>query len=67
MTGEHWETYNLTFWALLLKALVKEGPGLNYICSFNKHGKRDGQRAYQELQSKAMGYTDHHIVVEAGR
>ena len=66
MTGEHWETDNLIFWTLL-KTLVKEGPGWDYIRSFEKHGKGDGRRAYHELKSKAMGYTNHRMVVEAGR
>lgn len=68
MLGSHWETDDLKVWTLVLKILVGSGPGWDYIIQgFELKGKGNGQKAYKELQTKALWYTNNTMLVNKCR
>ena len=57
LSGTHWESDNASFWQILSR-LVRDGPGWDYIRSFEKKGDGDGRKAYLKLYSHANEYTN---------
>jgi hypothetical protein len=63
MTGTHWESDNTSLWQILL-TLIRDGPGWDYIQTFEKVGNGDGRGAYLELKAQAYQYTNVRLIID---
>ena len=57
MVGTHWDSDNTSFWQIISK-LVRDGPGWDYIRTFEKKGDGDGRGAYMALYKQAYQYSN---------